>query len=80
VAISGRIHGTWSVLAYVKVYVMKRQPAVYLLTNKPDGTLYIGVTSDLPTCQNVGLIRISEVIRRDIKILTRCEVLGKTHP
>jgi len=27
---------------------MKRQPAVYLLTNKPDGTLYTGVTSDLP--------------------------------
>ena len=26
---------------------MKRQPAVYLLTNKPDGTLYTGVTSDL---------------------------------
>ena len=27
---------------------MKRQPAVYLLTNKRDGTLYTGVTSDLP--------------------------------
>jgi len=27
---------------------MKRRPAVYLLTNKPDGTLYTGVTSDLP--------------------------------
>ena len=27
---------------------MKKQPAVYLLTNKPDGTLYTGVTSDLP--------------------------------
>ena len=27
---------------------MKRQPAVYLLTNKPDGTLYTGVTGDLP--------------------------------
>jgi putative endonuclease len=26
---------------------MKKQPAVYLLTNKPDGTLYTGVTSDL---------------------------------
>jgi len=26
---------------------MKRQAAVYLLTNKPDGTLYTGVTSDL---------------------------------
>ena len=26
---------------------MERQPAVYLLTNKPDGTLYTGVTSDL---------------------------------
>jgi putative endonuclease len=48
VAISGRIHGTWSALAYVKEYVMKRQPAVYLLTNKPDGTLYTGLTSDLP--------------------------------
>ena len=26
---------------------MKRQPAIYLLTNKPNGTLYTGVTSDL---------------------------------
>jgi putative endonuclease len=26
---------------------MSRQPAVYILTNKNDGTLYIGVTSDL---------------------------------
>jgi len=27
---------------------MNRQPAVYLLTNRPRGTLYTGVTSDLP--------------------------------
>ena len=27
---------------------MKKQPAVYLVTNKPDGTLYTGVTSALP--------------------------------
>ena len=27
---------------------MKKQPTVYLLTNKPGGTLYTGVTSDLP--------------------------------
>lgn len=27
---------------------MKRQPAVYILASKPNGTLYIGVTSDLP--------------------------------
>ena len=27
---------------------MKKQPSVYLLTNKPEGTLYTGVTSDLP--------------------------------
>ena len=27
---------------------MKRQPAIYLVTNKPNGTLYTGVTSDLP--------------------------------
>jgi len=27
---------------------MNRQPAVYLLTNRPYGTLYTGVTSDLP--------------------------------
>jgi len=26
---------------------MKRQPAVYILANKRNGTLYIGVTSDL---------------------------------
>ena len=28
---------------------MNRQPAVYLLTNRQNGTLYTGVTSDLPT-------------------------------
>ena len=27
---------------------MDRQPAIYLLTNKPNGTLYVGVTSNLP--------------------------------
>jgi putative endonuclease len=27
---------------------MNKRPAVYLLTNKPNGTLYTGVTSDLP--------------------------------
>jgi len=27
---------------------MKKQPAVYLVTNKLDGVLYTGVTSDLP--------------------------------
>ncbi len=27
---------------------MPRQPAVYILTNKPNGTLYTGVTSNLP--------------------------------
>ncbi len=27
---------------------MTRQPAVYILTNKPNGTLYTGVTSNLP--------------------------------
>jgi putative endonuclease len=27
---------------------MVRQPAVYILASKPNGTLYIGVTSDLP--------------------------------
>jgi putative endonuclease len=27
---------------------MNKIPAVYLLTNKPNGTLYTGVTSDLP--------------------------------
>jgi putative endonuclease len=25
-----------------------KQPAVYIMANKPDGTLYTGVTSDLP--------------------------------
>ena len=39
--------GQWSVPVHVKEYVMKRRPAVYLLPNKPDGTLYTGVTSDL---------------------------------
>ena len=27
---------------------MERQPCVYILSNKRNGTLYIGVTSDLP--------------------------------
>ena len=27
---------------------MDRKPAIYLLTNRPNGTLYTGVTSDLP--------------------------------
>ncbi len=27
---------------------MPKQPAIYLLTNRPNGTLYTGVTSDLP--------------------------------
>ena len=27
---------------------MSKQPSIYLLTNKPNGTLYTGVTSDLP--------------------------------
>lgn len=27
---------------------MNKEPAVYILTNKPRGTLYVGVTSDLP--------------------------------
>ena len=27
----------------------RKIPCVYLITNKPHGTLYIGVTSDLPT-------------------------------
>jgi putative endonuclease len=27
---------------------MDRKPAVYLITNRPNGTLYTGVTSDLP--------------------------------
>ena len=27
---------------------MERQPCVYIVTNKPNGTLYVGVTSGLP--------------------------------
>ena len=27
---------------------MPKQPAIYLLTNRPNGTLYTGVTSNLP--------------------------------
>jgi putative endonuclease len=27
---------------------MNRQPAIYILANKPNGTLYTGVTSNLP--------------------------------
>ena len=32
----------------IKDYVISKQPAVYILTNRPDGTLYTGVTADLP--------------------------------
>jgi putative endonuclease len=28
--------------------MVSQQPAIYLLTNRPNGTLYTGVTSDLP--------------------------------
>ena len=28
--------------------MQQREPAVYIITNKPKGTLYIGVTSNLP--------------------------------
>jgi putative endonuclease len=31
---------------YIKRYSMK-QPAIYIITNKQNGTLYVGVTSDL---------------------------------
>jgi len=41
-------HRTLDVLLRIKEYAMNKQPAVYLLTNRPDGTLYTGVTSDLP--------------------------------
>ncbi len=27
---------------------MERQPAIYILSNRPNGTLYVGVTSNLP--------------------------------
>ena len=37
---------------------MVRQPAVYLLTNKPNGTLYAGVRSGL--VQRVGQHRLAE--------------------
>ena len=47
-AISERSRRAVEYSVHVKEYVMKRQPAVYLLTNKPGGTLYTGVTSDLP--------------------------------
>lgn len=36
------VSSQWSVIA------MEKQPCVYILTNKRNGTLYIGVTSDLP--------------------------------
>ncbi len=32
---------------HIMEYVMIRQPAIYILTNKKDGTLYTGVTSNL---------------------------------
>ena len=31
----------------IEAYIVARQPAVYILANKRNGTLYIGVTSDL---------------------------------
>ncbi len=39
---------TLDVFLCIKDYVMNRQPAVYILTNRQNGTLYTGVTSDLP--------------------------------
>ena len=34
-------------LAHVRVFPKVKQPAVYILASKPNGTLYVGVTSDL---------------------------------
>jgi putative endonuclease len=34
-------------LAGIQKYVMTKQPAVYILSSKRNGTLYVGVTSDL---------------------------------
>ena len=33
---------------YGEATTMEKQPWVYILTNKRNGTLYVGVTSDLP--------------------------------
>ena len=32
---------------YIKDYDMSKQPGIYILTNKPHGTIYTGVTSNL---------------------------------
>jgi putative endonuclease len=36
------------VIHYGEVNAMEKQPCVYILTNKRNGTLYVGVTSNLP--------------------------------
>ena len=39
---------SWTLYLHIMEYVMTRQPAIYILTNKKNGTLYTGVTSNLP--------------------------------
>lgn len=39
---------TLAMTIQIKDYLMSKQPAIYLLTNKPHGTIYCGVTSNLP--------------------------------
>jgi len=36
------------VIHYGEVNAMEKQPCVYILTNRRNGTLYVGVTSNLP--------------------------------
>ena len=53
-----------------------KRPAVYIMTNKPRGTLYTGVTSNLIQCtyQHREGILFSFTSRYDCKLLVRYEM------
>ena len=57
---------------------MNKQPAIYLLTNKPNGTLYIGVTSDLPgrIWQHKNNVTKGFTSKYKLKILVYFELFG----
>jgi len=55
---------------------MEKQPCVYMLASKPNGTLYIGVTSHLP--KRIALHKSGQVKgftkRHDVKLLVWYEL------
>jgi putative endonuclease len=56
----------------------ERQPCVYILASRPYGTLYVGVTSDLPGRlwqHRNGMVR-GFTLSHDVKRLVRYELFG----